>query len=235
MLANIEPRRLLDQWWQTTVQVVLDVQSVNDSNGAMTQNILLVVGGYLFGSISTAIIVCKLMGLPDPRSAGSRNPGATNVARLGGKQAAALTLAGDMLKGLVPVLIAKALNADPAILAATALAAFLGHLYPVFFSFQGGKGVATALGVIYGLYWPVGLLTTGIWLAMAIVFRYSSLAALTAILLTPPAFMWLLPEKPIVIAMVMLTVLLYWRHRSNIADLLSGKEGKISFGKRDNV
>lgn len=234
MLANIEPRRLLDQWCQTAVQVVLDVQSVNDSNGAMTQNILLVVGGYLFGSISTAIIVCKLMGLPDPRSVGSRNPGATNVARLGGKQAAVLTLAGDMLKGLVPVLIAKALNADPAILAATALAAFLGHLYPVFFSFQGGKGVATALGVIYGLYWPVGLLTTGIWLAMAIVFRYSSLAALTAILLTPPCFMWLLPEKPIVIAMVVLTVLLYWRHRSNIADLLSGKEGKISFGKRDN-
>ena len=201
----------------------------------MTQNILLIAGGYLFGSISTAIIVCKLMGLPDPRTTGSRNPGATNVARLGGKKAAALTLAGDMLKGLVPVLIAHALHASPTILAATALAAFLGHLYPVFFGFQGGKGVATALGVIYGLYWPVGLLTTGIWLAMAIVFRYSSLAALTAILLTPPGFMWLLPEKPIVIAMVVLTVLLYWRHRSNIADLLSGKEGKISFGKRDNV
>jgi glycerol-3-phosphate acyltransferase PlsY len=213
------------------VQVVLDVQSVNDSNVAMTQNILLVIGGYLFGSISTAIIVCKLMGLPDPRTTGSRNPGATNVARLGGKKAAALTLAGDMLKGLVPVLIAHAFQASPTILAATALAAFLGHLYPVFFGFQGGKGVATALGVIYGLYWPVGLLTTGIWLAMAIVFRYSSLAALTAILLTPVGFMWLLPERPIVIAMVVMTALLYWRHRSNIANLLSGKEEKISFGK----
>ena len=197
----------------------------------MTQNILLIAGGYLFGSISTAIIVCKLMGLPDPRTTGSRNPGATNVARLGGKKAAALTLAGDMLKGLVPVLIAHALHASPTILAATALAAFLGHLYPVFFGFQGGKGVATALGVIYGLYWPVGLLTTGIWLAMAIVFRYSSLAALTAILLTPLGFMWLLPERPIIIAMVVLTALLYWRHRSNIANLLSGKEDKISFGK----
>jgi glycerol-3-phosphate acyltransferase PlsY len=197
----------------------------------MTQNILLVIGGYLFGSISTAIIVCKLMGLPDPRTTGSRNPGATNVARLGGKKAAALTLAGDMLKGLVPVLIAHAFQASPTILAATALAAFLGHLYPVFFGFQGGKGVATALGVIYGLYWPVGLLTTGIWLAMAMVFRYSSLAALTAILLTPVGFMWLLPERPIVIAMVVMTALLYWRHRSNIANLLSGKEEKISFGK----
>ena len=213
---------------------MLDLQPVNASNIAMTQDILLVVGGYLFGSISTAIIVCKLMGLPDPRTVGSRNPGATNVARHGGKKAAALTLAGDMLKGLVPVLIARALHADPTILAATALAAFLGHLYPVFFGFQGGKGVATALGVIYGLYWPVGLLITGIWLAMAIVFRYSSLAALTAILLTPLGFLWLLPERPIIIAMVVLTILLYWRHRSNIANLLSGKEGKIGFGKQDS-
>jgi len=200
----------------------------------MTQNLLLIAGGYLFGSISTAIIVCKLMGLPDPRTEGSRNPGATNVARLGGKKAAALTLVGDMLKGFIPVLIAHALQADPTILAATALAAFLGHLYPVFFGFQGGKGVATALGVIYGLHWPVGLLTTGIWLAMALVFRYSSLAALTAILLTPLGFMWLLPERPIVIAMVVMTVLLFWRHRSNIANLLNGEEGKISFGKRDS-
>jgi glycerol-3-phosphate acyltransferase PlsY len=200
----------------------------------MTTDYLLVLGGYLFGSVSTAIIVCKLMGLPDPRTQGSRNPGATNVARLGGKKAAAYTLTGDMLKGLLPVLLAHALHADPTILAATALAAFLGHLYPVFFGFQGGKGVATALGVIYGLYWPVGLLTTAIWLGMALVFRYSSLAALTAILSVPFGFMWLLPEQPIIIAMAVLTAILYWRHRSNIANLLSGKEGKISFGKKDN-
>ena len=141
---------------------------------------LLIPAGYLFGSISTAIIVCKLMGLPDPRTQGSRNPGATNVARLGGKKAAALTLAGDMLKGLLPVTIAHALGSDATILAGTALAAFLGHLYPVFFGFQGGKGVATALGVIYGLYWPVGLLTSAVWLIMAVLFRYSSLAALVA-------------------------------------------------------
>ena len=213
-------------------QVDLDAPAGNDSNGAMMIDILLVAGGYLLGSISTAIIVCKMMGLPDPRTEGSRNPGATNVARLGGKKAAALTLLGDMLKGLVPVLIAHALHASPTVLAATALAAFLGHLYPVFFGFQGGKGVATALGVIYGLYWPVGLFTTGIWLAMAIVFRYSSLAALTAILLTPLGFLWLKPDMPIIIAMVIMTVILYWRHRSNISNLLTGKEDKISFGKR---
>jgi len=194
---------------------------------------LLVPGGYLFGSISTAIIVCKLMGLPDPRTTGSRNPGATNVARIGGKKAAALTLAGDLLKGLIPVLIAHALQADATVLAGTALAAFLGHLYPVFFGFQGGKGVATALGVIYGLYWPVGLLTTAVWLAMALLFRISSLAALTAMLVMPAGFYWLQPQAPIIVAMVILTLLLFWRHRGNIANLLNGREGKIRFGKRE--
>ena len=123
----------------------------------MIIDILLVLGGYLFGSISTAILTCHLMGLPDPRSEGSGNPGATNVLRLGGKKAAFLTLSGDMLKGLVPVLIAQALHASPLIQSATALAAFLGHLYPVFFGFRGGKGVATALGVAFGLYWLAGL------------------------------------------------------------------------------
>jgi hypothetical protein len=119
-------------------------------------DILLILGGYLFGSISAAIVVCKLMGLPDPRTEGSRNPGTTNVLRLGGKKAAILTLAGDMLKGLLPVLIARALHAGPEVQAVTALAAFLGHLYPVFFGFQGGKGVATALGVFFGLHWQTG-------------------------------------------------------------------------------
>jgi glycerol-3-phosphate acyltransferase PlsY len=200
---------------------------------AMALDYLLIPGGYLFGSISAAILVCRLMGLPDPRTQGSRNPGATNVARLGGKKAAALTLAGDVLKGLIPVLIAQALQAGPLIQAATALAAFLGHLYPVFFGFRGGKGVATALGVVFGLHWPVGLLTGAVWLFMALVFRISSLAALTAILLMPAFFLWLKPEPPIVAAMIVLTVLLYWRHRTNIADLLSGREEKIQFGNRD--
>ena len=198
---------------------------------SMETGYLIILGGYLFGSISTAIIVCRLMGLPDPRTAGSGNPGATNVARLGGKKAAALTLVGDMLKGLLPVLLAHLLQAGPVILAATALAAFLGHLYPVFFGFKGGKGVATGLGVIYGLYWPAGLLTTATWLAMAVMFRYSSLAALIAMLLAPLWFLWLRPEPAVIAAIVVLTVLLFWRHRSNISNLINGKEGKIGFGK----
>jgi len=194
----------------------------------MLIDILLVLGGYLFGSISTAIVTCKVMGLPDPRSQGSRNPGATNVLRIGGKQAAFLTLAGDMLKGVIPVLIAQALHASPVIQAATALAAFLGHLYPVFFGFQGGKGVATALGVLFGLAWPVGLAVSGIWLIMALLFRISSLSALTAMLLAPACFWWLRPEPAFIGVMCLITVMLFWRHRTNIRDLLKGTEGKIA-------
>ncbi|UCC56437.1 MAG: glycerol-3-phosphate 1-O-acyltransferase PlsY [Gammaproteobacteria bacterium] len=198
----------------------------------MIIDILLILGGYLFGSISTAIIACKLMGLPDPRTEGSQNPGATNVLRIGGKKAAFATLAGDMLKGLVPVLIAQALQAGPVILAATALAAFLGHLYPVFFGFLGGKGVATALGVLFGLSWLVGFAVTGTWLVMALLFHYSSLAALTAMLLAPAYFWWLQPEPAFIGTMIIITMLLFWRHRSNIRDLLDGKEGKIRLGSK---
>jgi glycerol-3-phosphate acyltransferase PlsY len=198
---------------------------------AMTLQTLLIPAGYLFGSISTAILTCRLMGLPDPRTQGSNNPGATNVARLGGKKAAALTLTGDMLKGVIPVLAGHATGASAGVLAGTALAAFLGHLYPVFFRFRGGKGVATALGVTFGLHWPVGLLAAATWLVMALVFRYSSLAALTASLAIPAGFAWLWPDPYVVGAMCVMVVLLYWRHRSNIANLLSGQEGKISFGK----
>lgn len=199
---------------------------------AMNPDYLLIPGAYLLGSISAAILVCRLMGLPDPRSEGSRNPGATNVARIGGKKAAALTLVGDMLKGLLPVLVAHALDAGALVLAGTALAAFLGHLYPVFFGFQGGKGVATALGVSFGLNWLAGLTIAGIWLVMALLFRYSSLSALTAIALSPAVFYWLMPEPPVIIAMAVLAFMLFWRHRSNIANLLSGKEDKIGFGKK---
>jgi glycerol-3-phosphate acyltransferase PlsY len=195
-------------------------------------DIFLVLAGYLFGSISTAIVVCRLMGLPDPRSQGSRNPGTTNVLRIGGKKAAILTLAGDMLKGLVPVLIARALGAGPEIQAATGLAAFLGHLYPVFFGFQGGKGVATALGVFFGLHWLTGLVVTGIWIAMALLFRISSLSALTAMLLAPLVFWYLQPEMSFVYATIAISVMLFWRHRTNIRDLLSGKEGRIRLGSK---
>jgi glycerol-3-phosphate acyltransferase PlsY len=188
---------------------------------------LLILGGYLFGSISSAIITCRVLGLPDPRSQGSGNPGATNVLRIGGKKAAAVTLLGDMLKGLIPVLVAKLLGADMAIQAATAVAAFLGHLYPVFFGFQGGKVVATLLGVLLGIYWPVGVLTIATWLVIAKVFNISSLAALLSILVTPLYIWWLIPDTTLIIAMLLMGALLFWRHRSNIRNLLEGTEGKI--------
>ena len=193
----------------------------------MTMNLLLITAGYLLGSLSSAIIVCRLLGLPDPRGEGSGNPGATNVLRIGGKKAAAITLIGDMLKGLVPVLIAKLLGADLTIQAAVAVAAFLGHLYPLFFGFKGGKGVATALGVLLGLHWPVGLLTIATWLVIAKVFKISSLAALLAILVTPLYIWWLIPNQSLLIAMLFMGTLLFWRHRSNIKSLLAGSEGKI--------
>lgn len=187
----------------------------------------LVLLAYLAGSVSTAIIVCRLAGLPDPRTEGSNNPGATNVLRIGGKKAAAATLAGDFFKGLLPVLVARVLTGEPTVLAAVAMAAFLGHLYPVFFGFRGGKGVATALGVLLGLAWPVALAALATWLVMAKVFRISSLSALTAAVLAP-LYAWFLTPEPAVVAMLaVMGVLLVWRHRSNIRNLLDGKEGRI--------
>ncbi len=193
----------------------------------MITDLLLIFAAYLLGSISSAIIVCRLLSLPDPRGQGSGNPGATNVMRIGGKKAAAITLIGDMLKGLIPVLIAKFLGASIAIQALVAVAAFLGHLYPVFFGFRGGKGVATALGVLLGLHWPVGLLTIATWLVIARLFNISSLAALLSILVTPLYIWWLIPERSLMIAMLFMGTLLFWRHRTNIRDLLAGSEGKI--------
>ncbi|MDH5369489.1 MAG: glycerol-3-phosphate 1-O-acyltransferase PlsY, partial [Gammaproteobacteria bacterium] len=140
----------------------------------------IIIASYLIGSLSSAIIVCKLMGLPDPRGEGSGNPGATNVLRFGGKKPAAITLAGDMIKGLVPVLVAKYIGISIEGIALVGLAAFLGHLYPVFFQFKGGKGVATMLGVLFGFSWWIGLATAGTWLFMAKIVKISSLSALVA-------------------------------------------------------
>jgi glycerol-3-phosphate acyltransferase PlsY len=189
--------------------------------------VLLVVLGYLAGSISTAILVCRVMGLPDPRSEGSRNPGATNVLRFGGKKAAAITLAGDFLKGLLPVLLARWAGVEEMGLALTALAAFLGHLYPVFFGFEGGKGVATAFGAILGLSWPVALVALAIWLLMAFVVKISSLSALTAAAVTPVCSWWF--DSPVAqnVVILVMVLLLVWRHRSNIRNLLAGAEDKI--------
>ena len=188
---------------------------------------LLIPVAYLFGSISSAIIVCRLMGLPDPRTQGSGNPGATNVLRLGGKKAAALTLVGDMLKGFIPVLLANLSGVSALVLAATSLAAFLGHLYPLFFGFKGGKGVATALGVQFALGWQIGGGVALIWLLMAKGLNISSLAALVSMALAP-GIVWLFrPVPELVVMQVIVTLLLFWRHRSNIRNLLEGREGRI--------
>jgi glycerol-3-phosphate acyltransferase PlsY len=193
----------------------------------MIQDILLVAFAYLLGSVSSAIIVCRLMGLPDPRTQGSNNPGATNVLRIGGKKAAAITLVGDSLKGLIPLLIAHLLGATPPVFALTGMAAFLGHLYPLFFGFKGGKGVATALGVQFGLHWMIGGAVAAIWLFVAKVLNISSLAALVSMALAP-AIVWLVwPAPELLVMQSALTLILFWRHRSNIRNLLSGSEGKI--------
>jgi len=188
---------------------------------------LLPVLAYAIGSISSAIVVSRLFGLKDPRQVGSGNPGATNILRYGGKWAAAITLLGDMLKGAIPVVIARLLTDDAWILALVMLLAFLGHLYPVFHGFKGGKGVATAFGVLTALQPWIGVALIVTWLAVALAFRYSSLAAIVSALLTPFYVWWLLPGAPFLYAVLIMTALLLWRHRSNIEKLLAGKEGKI--------
>lgn len=193
----------------------------------MLTSILIVLLAYLLGSISSAVIVGRLLGTADPRTQGSGNPGATNMLRIGGKKAGAITLVGDMLKGLLAVLIARGFEMDALVQALAAGAVFLGHLYPIFFGFKGGKGVATALGALLGLEWTAGLLVIATWLAMAALFRYSSLAALTAAAAAPFYMWWLRPEPAVIGVAVMMSLLLYWRHRSNIRNLLSGKEGRI--------
>jgi acyl phosphate:glycerol-3-phosphate acyltransferase len=182
---------------------------------------------YLLGSLSSAVLISRLYRLPDPREQGSKNPGATNVLRLGGKKAAVLTLVGDAAKGLVPVLLARALGAEPVIIAGAGMAAFLGHLFPVFFQFKGGKGVATALGVLLGFSWPLGLAAAATWIAMAALFRISSLAALTAAAATP-AYTWFLTHSPeFTVASTGLALLLIWRHRANISRLVRGEETRL--------
>lgn len=194
--------------------------------GDMT-DLALIIAAYLLGSISSAIIVCRIMGLPDPRTQGSNNPGATNVLRLGSKKAAAITLLGDSLKGLIPVVVCHSLDRSAGVFALVGTAAFLGHLYPVFFGFRGGKGVATALGIQFGLHWGIGALVAATWLFMAKVANVSSLAALISMALAP-LFIWLIWPAPELIVMQMaVTALLVWRHRSNIRNLLSGTEQQI--------
>ncbi len=193
----------------------------------MPLDAVLVFAAYLLGSLSSAVIVCRVLGLADPRGVGSGNPGATNVLRFGGRKAAAATLAGDLVKGLVPVVAAKFLGVGPLALGLVGLAAFLGHLYPVFFGFQGGKGVATALGVWLGSDWRLGLALGLVWLAMATVVRISSVGALSAALLAPLLMAWLEGSPALTATTAAISLMLFWRHRSNIRKLLAGTERRI--------
>jgi acyl phosphate:glycerol-3-phosphate acyltransferase len=199
-----------------------------------------VAAAYLVGSLAFAVIVSRVMGLSDPRTFGSKNPGATNVLRSGSKAAAVVTLLLDALKGLLPVLLVKAFGKPYGLaegtMALVGLAAFLGHLYPVFFRFQGGKGVATFLGVVFGIHWALGLATGLTWLIIAFFFRYSSLASLVAAVFAPLYYlfgsrlMWY-AERPVTAALFAMALLLAWRHRANIERLLKGTESRLGAKK----
>ena len=190
-------------------------------------SLIYMLGAYLLGSVSTAIITCQLMGLPDPRSVGSNNPGATNVLRHGGKKAAIITLFGDMLKGLLPVVVVSQLEPGATAIAITGAGALLGHIYPVYYGFRGGKGVATFYGALLGFNWLAGLFALAIWGLAALVTRISSLSALTSILASPFLTWYLSGSKELTATVGLMAVLIYWRHRSNINNIIQGRENRI--------
>ncbi len=186
-----------------------------------------IVLSYLIGSVSTAIVLCKATGQPDPRTLGSGNPGATNVLRFGGKTLAAATLLGDLIKGLVPVLIAKPFVADPVILASVGFAAIIGHVFPVYYGFKGGKGVATGLGVVFAISWPTALAALAVWLGVLGMTRVSSLAAIVGAVLLPLLLYFLDPHIEYTWFGMAVSMLLLWRHRKNINNLIAGRESKV--------
>jgi len=187
----------------------------------------IIISAYLIGSLSTAIITCQLMGLDDPRTVGSKNPGATNVLRFGGKKAAFFTLLGDVLKGLLPILVAAQLGLSTDWLILVGIAALLGHLYPLYYQFKGGKGVATAIGVFLGIHFGAGLAVVATWLIIAKGFKISSLAALIAIALSPLYFYLFTESLNLSYGLIIIAVFIFWRHRSNIQNLINGTEGKL--------
>ena len=193
----------------------------------MLINILLIFSAYLLGSISAAIIVCKTLGLSDPRTGGSGNPGTTNVMRLHGKKAAFLTLVGDIFKGIIPVLLAKVIVNSEFIIAICGLAAFLGHIFPIYFKFEGGKGVATLIGILFATHWLLGVSYIITWILTALIFRYSSLAALIAVLPIPIYSYFIEHNNQYTISFSVIAIILFWRHKPNIYNLLNGKEDKI--------
>ncbi|VAW55596.1 Acyl-phosphate:glycerol-3-phosphate O-acyltransferase PlsY (EC 2.3.1.n3) [hydrothermal vent metagenome] len=191
-------------------------------------NTLLFTGiAYLIGSFSTAIATCRVMGIEDPRNTGSNNPGATNVLRHGGKKAAVITLIGDALKGLIPVLVTIQLQAAPLTIALVGLFALLGHIFPIYYGFKGGKGVATYYGVILGIHWQVGLIALAAWLVIAKLLKISSLAALISIFMTPIILWFITQSIELTGAITLMGVFVFWRHKRNIQSLLQGSEAKI--------
>ena len=188
---------------------------------------LLIIFAYLIASISMAIIICKILDLPDPRTQGSNNPGATNVLRIGGKKAAATTLIGDGLKGFIPVALGHYLGFGAQELVLIALSAFLGHVYPIFFGFKGGKGVATFIGSLLALNYFAGLAFIATWLFVAKVLKISSLSALIATFLTPLFFYLLTDELEATYILALISIWIFYTHRSNIKRMLSGEEGSI--------
>jgi glycerol-3-phosphate acyltransferase PlsY len=207
-----------------------------DSNLAL----LLIPVAYLIGSISFAVVVSKCMRLPDPHTYGSGNPGATNVLRTGNKLAAVLTLIGDALKGYIAVMLARVLLGDESltstmgswVLSCVVIAVFLGHLFPIFHGFKGGKGVATACGILFGINWILGAATLSTWIIVAMFMRYSSLAALAAAVFGPVYFVFLFGFQPMGLALLVVCSLLIWRHRSNIQNLMNGTESRIGSKKK---
>ncbi|HAT8410522.1 TPA: glycerol-3-phosphate 1-O-acyltransferase PlsY [Legionella pneumophila] len=191
--------------------------------------IFLILVGYLMGSINSAIIVCRTFGLPDPREEGSKNPGATNVLRLGGKQYGIMVMVFDALKGILPVILAKFLSAEPVTVAFTALAAVVGHMYPVFFHFRGGKGVATTIGALLAFHFVIGVMIAATWLLVANFWRYSSLASIASISLAPFYSLILVGNLNIFPPLFMITILVLYKHRDNFNRLIDGKEPKIKF------
>ncbi|KJY83595.1 glycerol-3-phosphate acyltransferase [Vibrio galatheae] len=192
--------------------------------------LIMIIFAYLLGSISSAVLICRVLRLPDPRAVGSNNPGATNVMRIGGKKAAFAVLLCDMLKGTIPVWGGYFLGIDPILLGVIAIAACLGHMYPLFFHFKGGKGVATALGAFAPIGWDLTGMLLATWLSIALVFRYSSLAAIVTVLLAP-FYTWLIkPQYTLPVAM--LCCLIIFRHHQNIKRLFERKEPKI--GEKKN-
>lgn len=203
-------------------------------------DLFLIPIAYLIGSVSFAVVVSKCMRLPDPHSYGSGNPGATNVLRTGNKLAAILTLIGDALKGYIAVMLARLILGDASltstmgswVLCGVVIAVFLGHLFPIFHGFKGGKGVATACGILFGINWILGAATLSTWIIVAMFMRYSSLAALAAAVFGPIYFVFLFGLQPMGLALLVVCLLLIWRHRSNIQNLMNGTESRIGSKKK---